>query len=477
LHHSSLGSLFLVTPQRLHALWYTPWLPLFFIISAMGGGLMFAVFAKILWSWWYDRELVFGKTNMRNIPLLKKANGIEKLTRHSEGEHFPIVRQLASIAAGVLAVYFAFKIMDLSIQGTWGTLLEGTWESWLYIFELVITSMIPVTLMLIPQTRRSPAIIGFVALSGALGLALNRVNVGIFGYFRDAGIAYFPSLAEWAVCLGVIAASGLVFLFIAENLQIFNENPPAVQSRAGIFRHNFGTLRQIWHMVFMDSLHRVSLIAVITLPLAFALMYPPFFTNSEPNTIIKPSIGVDAERSVLKIDGNRNNIATEFAHLEHQQRMGGELSCNKCHHISMPNDKSTPCFECHRYMNKSTVIFDHDAHRSYIAKKENLRGMYASNKSCTKCHPKNSPKSAKNAINCLECHKQNMFLNAEENEDINLLKANPFREAMHSTCIDCHREVMKSEGKDMLDNCGTCHLTLKARNTEWQGLASNDGMH
>ena len=42
----------------------------------------------------------------------------------------------------------------------------------------------------------------------------NRLNVGIFGYFRDAGTGTGPSLTEWALSLGVIAAAGLVFLYV-----------------------------------------------------------------------------------------------------------------------------------------------------------------------------------------------------------------------------------------------------------------------
>jgi len=462
LHHSSLGSLFLVTPQRLHALWYSPWLPLFFILSAMGGGLLFMIFVKILWSWWYDRESVFGTTSMRNIPLLKKANGLEKLTDHAEGRELSIIRQLASIAAGIMIFYLALKITDLFIHGAWGVLLAGTWESWLYLFELLIASVIPVCLIIIPQTRRSPGFLGVASFSGAFGLAMNRMDVGIFGYFRDAGIVYFPSLIEWAVCFGVVAAAGLMLFFVAENLPIFSNNPPAVQSKTGIFRQAFGTLRQIWHTVYMDSLHRVSLIAVVTITIAFVLMYPPFFDDHAVNQPVKASLGIDKERAVLKIDGDHQGVDVIFAHSEHQKRLGDSLSCAVCHHVSLPNDKSTPCSECHRFMNAPANIFKHDAHKIYIAEKEGLAGFFPGNNSCTKCHPANSPKTTANAINCLECHKQDMYLNAEVEKDANLLIANSFREAMHNTCIDCHSKEMVKTGSKMLDNCGTCHQTLKA---------------
>ena len=39
LHQSSLGSLFLIVPNKLHPLWYTPILPILFVLSAIGGRL------------------------------------------------------------------------------------------------------------------------------------------------------------------------------------------------------------------------------------------------------------------------------------------------------------------------------------------------------------------------------------------------------------------------------------------------------
>ena len=461
LHHSSLGSLFLVTPQRLHALWYSPLLPLFFIISAMGGGLMFVILVKILWSWWYDRESVFGKQSMKNVPLLKKANGLEALTMRSEGPQLILVRQLATIAAGVLAAYLGLKLIDLFLYGAWNALLEGSWESWLYIVELLIASIIPVLLLALPRTRRLPGAIALAAFSGALGLALNRMDVGVFGYFRDTGTAYFPSLAEWALCFGVVAAAGLAFFFIAENLPIFSSLPPAYQSRAGIFRQTFGTLRQIWNMVFMDSLHRVSLIAVVTIPLAFVLMYPPFYKKTSSGMPINQALGVDIQRTLLKIDGDRGGVATAFAHVEHQKRLGDSLACKICHHLSMPKDKSTPCSRCHRFMNSSTDIFNHTAHELYIKEKNDLGGLFPRNNSCAECHPAGSPKTAHNVKDCLECHREDMIIADSTDKDINLAIAPPFREAMHKTCIQCHtREAIRTDKKS-LDVCGTCHQSLK----------------
>ncbi len=118
LHHTSLGSLFLVTPQRLHPLWYTPRLPVHFILSAMGAGLMVVVLAKLLHSHWYDREAVFGAGTGCTGAVSPEKRGEPPCV----GPDFPMVRQLATLAAGVLAVSLVVKLADLWATGAWRSL-------------------------------------------------------------------------------------------------------------------------------------------------------------------------------------------------------------------------------------------------------------------------------------------------------------------------------------------------------------------
>ena len=44
LHQSSLGSLYLIVPEKLHPYWYSPLLPVFFFISAISVGLAMVIF-------------------------------------------------------------------------------------------------------------------------------------------------------------------------------------------------------------------------------------------------------------------------------------------------------------------------------------------------------------------------------------------------------------------------------------------------
>jgi Ni/Fe-hydrogenase subunit HybB-like protein len=465
LHHSSLGSLFLVTPQRLHPLWYTPWLPLLFIVSAIGGGMMVVVLAKILWARWYDPTSVFGPNAGQRVPVIRVTNGttMALFSRSPQGPAMPRVRALAQIAAGVLGVYLILQITNLFVHGGWNALLAWTWESWLFLAELLVGAALPVLLVALPWSRNSPVGIGIAAAAAAIGLALNRLDVGIIGYVHDTGAVYFPTLIEWAVSLGVIAAAGLVFFFVAENVPIFTFRPSAAGSESGIFRLSYGSLRQLWSTVLTDSLHRVSLIAVFIIPLAFVLMYPPYYGTPGSSTQIRPAMGVDLERRVLRVDGDGGGVVTVFAHAEHQKRLGDSTSCVKCHHVALPEDRSTPCSRCHCRMNESTQIFNHEFHLKAVAERDHLSGLYPSNFSCIKCHAQESPKTASTVKDCLECHRENMLPAGLKVEETHLLMATAFREAMHQTCIDCHKEKAEEVNRPHLGDCGTCHESLRAR--------------
>ena len=222
LHHSSLGSLFLVTPQRLHPLWYSPLLPLFFILSAIGAGLLFVVLIRFVHAYLYDPEAVFGDNPpQRRLLVLRQSGDAKNCHGMRAGRDMPMLTALASIATVILGAYLLLQLYHLGQGGSWEALLAGTWESWLFGIEILLTAVIPILLVWLPGTRGEPLPLGLAAFSASAGLALNRMNVGIFGYFRDAGSVYFPSLAEWGLSLGVVAAAGLALLAFVEHFPVF----------------------------------------------------------------------------------------------------------------------------------------------------------------------------------------------------------------------------------------------------------------
>ncbi len=451
LHHSSLGSLFLVTPTRLHALWYTPLLPILFILSAIGAGMMAVVLVKILYSNWYHPEAIFGERTcaVNSGPSAKTEPGTD----------MAMLTRLASIAAAVLFVYLSINLYNLATsQGGLASFRNGEWESALYSAELLLSCVIPIAIVVHPKGRRSPVGLGIASGVAVVGLLLNRVDVGIFGYFRDAKTTYVPSIAEWALSLGIIAAAMLVFFFVVENFAVFDERYVAYRRYRRRFHPIFDRLTGVWQTTLSNRFQRVTFIAVITLPVAFGLLYPPYSSamGVAPEPVLPPRAR-DAARNVLEIDGNRDKEYTVFDHADHQKRLGGKTSCKNCHHLAMPKDNATPCARCHRDMNRSTNIFEHDAHFAYVAKDKGLGGMVPQNQSCAECHAAGEPKSAGTAKPCLECHENDMSPARPPETPFALAHASGYRDAMHEACIPCHKKEGKRHGKPLLAECGTCH--------------------
>jgi len=297
------------------------------------------------------------------------------------------------------------------------------------------------------------------------------MNVGIFGYFRDAATVYFPTLAEWALSIGIIAAAALVFMLIVENFPIFDERWKEYRISTGIFKATFDSISSVWQTALSSGLHRITLMGVFVLPIAFVLMYPSYSNDTETN--ISSAKGLDMTRSILVIDGNHDGMRTEFPHLEHQNRLGREKSCLKCHHISLPKDQSTPCSHCHRHMIQETNIFKHTDHTFWVAKDEQIGGLYPQNHTCTICHASTTAKTSQNSKACIDCHHKDMNIVHTSNLSPISLYAEGFMNAMHKTCITCHNDQITAVNKPNLNDCSNCHKSLSTENKSKRIITSS----
>ena len=460
LHHSSLGSLFLVTPERLHGLWYSPRLPLFFIISAMGAGLMFLVLLRILHARYYDPVAVWGSAAGKVFPMPAKGSS----TQPADGRDLPMLRTVAGIGATVLGLYLVLKLVDLSLTGGWSLLTAGTWESWIWAVELFLAAGLPVVLVALPSTRRSVFGLGLAGASAAAGLMLNRLDVGIFGYWHDSGVPYVPSLLEWAVGLGVMAAAGLAFMAFVENMPIFQGQPGR---KDDTFRPSFDDASRVWKGVLANGPQRAGLIALWVIPLSWMLLHPTYSEQRDALALagvdLAPAQALDADRTHLSLDGDRRGQSVDFAHAEHQKRMEGAGDCGVCHHVSLPGDRATPCSRCHKDMLLETPLMNHDIHMAAVAVREGLDGPVPANGSCGFCHPEGRPKLAGDTKSCLECHREDMFPDRPPEGTPDLAMATSYQDAMHGVCVGCHQKEAEAAERPGLGECHTCHQGSEAQ--------------
>jgi len=197
LHQSSLGHIFVLTPTKLHPLWWTPVLALLFLLSAIVTGLPTVIFAS-LWA----AKLARAKAPMAALARLAK--------------FIPIS----------LAIYLTAKVADLIIRGSYVYLLEANLQTAAWLCEVGLGVVLPLALLLSARLRESPR--GLATATGLvmLGIVLNRANVYWIG-FQPSGAPrmYLPSLAEWLFTIGILAMIVLAWRFIAINFPILTPMP------------------------------------------------------------------------------------------------------------------------------------------------------------------------------------------------------------------------------------------------------------
>jgi Ni/Fe-hydrogenase subunit HybB-like protein len=194
LHQSSLGSLYLIVPSKLHPLWYTPLLPYLFLISAIGAGIGMTILES------YLSERAFGRR--LEMDLLE-----------------PLARGMVV----ALGVYGLVRVIVIWKNGAVALLLHPGYEARMFLFEMVVGVVLPVGLLLIERVRTNPTGLVVAAVFAVLGFVMNRLNVSVTGMEGAAGVQYVPSWMEVTVSLGLVALGFALFAVAVRYLPIFPE--------------------------------------------------------------------------------------------------------------------------------------------------------------------------------------------------------------------------------------------------------------
>ena len=188
MHQSSLGSLFLIVPFKMHPLWYTPLLPLIFLVSAIAVGFGMVIFECTL------SHQVFGGEIRKDI-----------------------FQGLAKGMLVTLLILLAIKLGDLIYADELGMAFDGSLQGNLFILENMVGIILPIVILLIPKLRRSTHWIFRAGLLTLIGLILYRLNIGLVSM---AGAPYVPHWMELAVTVGLFSAGILVFGFAMKHLPL-----------------------------------------------------------------------------------------------------------------------------------------------------------------------------------------------------------------------------------------------------------------
>jgi len=206
LHQSSLGSLFLIIPGKLHPFWYSPVLPVLFFVSALTVGMAMVVVES-----WFSRR-AFGKP----------------LETH-------LLQRISRVSVVVLALYLALRLRDLALRDTIAQFLSFERYSYFLLAELGLGVLVPMVLLASDRFRESPRRLAAAQGLVVLGFVFNRLNVSVTAFEAATGQSYIPAIPEFLASMGLVALGMLLFMAACHWLPVFPEGPVAEIEKSGGF--------------------------------------------------------------------------------------------------------------------------------------------------------------------------------------------------------------------------------------------------
>jgi Ni/Fe-hydrogenase subunit HybB-like protein len=176
LHQSSLGSLMMIAPYKLHPLYWSPILPLLFLLSAIAVGSPMIIM-----------ESLFSSRAFRCRP------------------EMPVLKALARFCPWLMGSYIVCRAADMLLRGTWVFLFEPSDAALLCWIEFGLLTVVPCCLFMSRDVRSNGRALAIASGMYILGIALNRCAVFFLAVEPQyAHHSYVPALAEFALTLGLI---------------------------------------------------------------------------------------------------------------------------------------------------------------------------------------------------------------------------------------------------------------------------------
>jgi Ni/Fe-hydrogenase subunit HybB-like protein len=188
LHQSSLGSLYLILPSKMHPLWYSPLLPVLFWLSAVSVGLAMVIF---------------------EAGMVARAFG--------QAFHHGVLEPVSRTMAFFLGLFLVVRLLDLGWRASLGPAFAlsgaGSLEARMFWLEMLLTA-VPPALLISQRVRGSSVAIFACSVAVVAGFVTNRLNVSVTAFEGSAGASYMPAWPELAVTASIVSA-GFILSWLA----------------------------------------------------------------------------------------------------------------------------------------------------------------------------------------------------------------------------------------------------------------------
>ena len=192
MHQSSLGTIFLLAPTKLHILWYTPIIPLLSLLSAITVAPAMVTFESLM---------------------------SEKILKHNS--KFDLVSGLAKWMPYLLSFYLLIKVADIIGRNAALETFTVSGQAFSWWLEVMVGVIIPLILFITPEIIKTRSGLLWASSLVIVGLIWNRINVAIVGIHVEKWDPYYPYWIEIFITIGVVAIGLIVFKWATENLPIY----------------------------------------------------------------------------------------------------------------------------------------------------------------------------------------------------------------------------------------------------------------
>jgi Ni/Fe-hydrogenase subunit HybB-like protein len=198
IHQSSLGALYLVAPSKIHPLWYSKFMPLFFLVSSLFAGLSMVVVEGCL--------------------------AHKFLGAHMDDQHArtadKAVLGCGKAACLFMFVYLVFRLAEVAANGNLPYLSTG-YGTW-FLLEIAGAVALPAFMFLLGVKRGSVRLVQAAAILAVMGVVLNRFNVSLvaFNYNLPSSERYFPNWMEIAISVFLVTLLVIAYRWICSRMPI-----------------------------------------------------------------------------------------------------------------------------------------------------------------------------------------------------------------------------------------------------------------
>jgi len=204
LHQSALGAMLLLVPGKLHPLWYSPYIWVFFLSSSIYAALAMVIVVSTL-----------------SIRFLK--NRTDETFRESLPK---LTLGLGQGAAVGMFVYLVFKIIGVAHDNNWN-LLNTPYGHW-FLLEVIGFVLVPALLFTYGVKKQSIGVVRFAAFYAAAGIIFNRINTGIIAMnwnLPNHLEEIVPGWKETMVVFAIITIHILLFRWILNRMPVLHADP------------------------------------------------------------------------------------------------------------------------------------------------------------------------------------------------------------------------------------------------------------